>query len=70
MTAKESENPNQCVATITRKWNGWFASGIVDAESFGIDYKDSNTLSTEEKALIFSAAFLIDLMYFENGGSV
>ena len=69
-TASEAENPNQCVASITKKWNGWFGSGIVDADAFVIHFEPSVIISVEEKALIFSAAFLIDLMYYENGGSV
>lgn len=69
-TAKESENPNRCVATITKKWNGWVNSGVLDVAAFIIDFEPSISISVEERALIFSAAFLIDLMYYENGGSV
>ena len=72
------------VATVTKKWNGWLADGVVDADSFVVDFDplaslpsdDSSTtssssrrvLSIEEKALVLSSAFLIDLMYYENGG--
>ena len=66
----ESENPNRCVATITKKWNGWVNSGVLDVAAFIIDFEPSISISVEERALIFSAAFLIDLMYYENGGSV
>ena len=69
-TADESDDPNQYVATITKKWNGWLGSGLVDADAFVINFKPSSNLSIEEKSLIFSAAFLIDLMYYEDGGSV
>ena len=70
-TAEESEtNPNRCVAKITKKWNGWYNSGVLDADAFVIDFEPSISISIEEKSLIFSAAFLIDLMYYENGGSV
>ena len=69
-TAKESETPDRCVATITKKWNGWYATGVLDADAFIIEFEPSIVISIEEKALIFSAAFLIDLMYYENGGSV
>ena len=69
-TAKESENPNRSVATITKKWNGWVNSGVLDVAAFIIDFERSISISVEERALIFSAAFLIDLMYYENGGSV
>ena len=69
-TAKESESPDQCVAKITKKWNGWYNSGVLDADAFIIDFEPTISISVEEKALILSAAFLIDLMYYENGGSV
>ena len=68
-TANDSDDPNQYVATITKKWNGWLGSGLADADAFIINFKPSFNLSIEEKALIFSSAFLIDLMYYENGGS-
>ena len=69
-TAKESDSSEHCVATITKKWNGWYNSGVLDADAFIIDFEPTVSISVEEKALIFSAAFLIDLMYYENGGSV
>ena len=47
-------SPNQCVATITKKWSGWGCI-VIDFE------RDSSSviLSMEEKAFIFSAAFLL-----------
>ena len=41
---------------------------FTDSDNFSVNF--SHDLSIDEKILIFSSTFLIDLMYFENVKSV
>ena len=64
LTAKERTDQDQVVATVTKKWGGLCTEALLEADSFFIEYLDRN-LTVEEKSLILSSAFLIDLNYFE-----
>jgi len=61
---RQDESNERQVATITKKWGGLCTETLLEADSFLIEYHDRN-LSVEEKALVLSSAFLIDLNYFE-----
>jgi hypothetical protein len=37
---------------------------FTDSDNFGVSF--NNKMSSDLKSLVFSATFLIDLMYFEN----
>ena len=39
---------------------------MIDADNFGIEYVE--VLSADQRAMILAAAFLIDLMYYEEQG--
>ena len=61
---RPDETTERQVATITKKWGGLCTETLLEADSFLIEYHDQN-LTVEEKALVLSSAFLIDLNYFE-----
>ncbi|XP_028587614.2 phospholipid scramblase family member 5-like [Podarcis muralis] len=52
------------VATIWKKWPGFKEERNMDHESFGVDLVAAD-LSTEERALLLAAAFLLNFMFFE-----
>ena len=48
---------------ISKKWGGFLREFFTDADQFGVEFKNAETL--ENKVLLFSAAVSIDLDYFE-----
>jgi len=54
------------VGTITKVWRGWGAEAFTDSDNFRLDLDQA--VSNEDKALLLGATFLIDFMYFEEGG--
>eukprot|EP00095_Tigriopus_kingsejongensis_P001702 maker-scaffold1305_size49401-snap-gene-0.22 protein:Tk01702 transcript:maker-scaffold1305_size49401-snap-gene-0.22-mRNA-1 annotation:"phospholipid scramblase 2" len=53
------------VATIVKKWMGCCRETLIDADNFVVQFKDS-AMAVQDKVMILSAAFLIDLMYYES----
>ncbi len=53
------------VASITKKWLGVCRESALDADHFVVDFAEGAALEAEDKALVLSAVFLIDLMYYE-----
>jgi hypothetical protein len=61
------EKDGQRVGEIKKKWAGFLQEFVTDADNFGTQFpKDA---SPKQKALIFSATFLIDFLYFETNGN-
>ena len=56
------------VATITKKWLGFCREGAADFDRFVVDFVRGAELQAEDKALLLSSVFLIDLMYYEGDG--
>jgi hypothetical protein len=52
------------VARVTKRWLGVCAEAAIDADRFDVDFVQPD-MSVEEKTLILSTVFLIDLMYYE-----
>lgn len=53
-------------ATISKKWIGCCHESFLDADNFAVEFVD--ILSADQRAMILSASFLIDLMYYEEQG--
>jgi len=52
-------------ATISKKWGGVLREVFADADTFGIDFENSDWNETE-RAVLFAAALSIDFDFFEN----
>ncbi len=52
----------QEVAKIEKKWSGFFAEALTDADKFRILF---GTTGATERALLLAAAVFVDLQYFE-----
>lgn len=57
-------NRGQEIALIEKKWTGLLKEAFLDADNFRVVFNDS-TLSEDQRLLLLSSAFLIDLQYFE-----
>jgi uncharacterized protein YxjI len=55
----------QRVGEIRKKWSGFVQQFVTDTDNFGIQFPNA---SAKDKALIFSATFLIDFLYFNTNG--
>lgn len=55
------------VASIQKKWSGFFKEAFTSADTFTIVFEDSRLLPDERK-LIIAAAIAIDIDFFENKG--
>jgi hypothetical protein len=53
------------IAVITKQWGGFLKESWTDADRFTLDYS-SESLTLEQRAVIFAAALSIDFDYFEN----
>jgi hypothetical protein len=53
------------VATIQKKWSGSLTELFTDKDNFVISYADPK-LSVDEKIIMLSTCFMVDIIYFEN----
>lgn len=53
------------IARISKKWGGAMTEIFMDADTFRLEFLDP-ALRKEERAVLMSAAILVDLLYFEN----
>ncbi len=58
------EKMGRPVATVNKKWSGFFSEVFTDKDNFVIDFSD-RTLSEPERLLVMSSSIFIDLLYFE-----
>lgn len=62
-----SPDEKTCVGKITKQWSGMAKEVFTDADNFGVVFPVD--LDVKAKATALGAVFLIDFMYFEDGGS-
>ncbi len=53
------------VGVLKKKWSGLLTEAMTDKDNFHLTFGDS-TLNIDERLLMLTATFFIDLIYFEN----
>jgi len=64
----EVENRGRTIGAVKKKMSGVLTEIFSDRDNFVVEYK-STELSSDERVIILSLSFLVDLIYFEKKGS-
>lgn len=62
------ERRNQKIGSVKKRMSGVLTEIFTDRDNFVVEY-DSSEISYEEKVIILSLSFMVDLIYFEKKGS-
>lgn len=62
------ENRGRTIGSVKKRMSGILTEIFTDRDNFVVEYK-SKDLSFEEKVIMLSLSFLVDLIYFEKKGS-